>query len=88
MIRPAFATILTVAFAAAPVAVAQAMPVTYRVDTKDPVVFITIDDGMRDGYDNALPILQRHGFVATFAVVVGRVDRRRRPRAPRPAARR
>ena len=29
-----------------PVANAQAMPVTYRVETKDPVVFITIDDGI------------------------------------------
>jgi peptidoglycan/xylan/chitin deacetylase (PgdA/CDA1 family) len=34
------------ALAAAPVASAQAMPVTYRVETKDPVVFITIDDGI------------------------------------------
>lgn len=25
---------------------AQALPVTYRVDTKDPVVFITVDDGI------------------------------------------
>lgn len=25
---------------------AQALPITYRVDTKDPVVFITIDDGI------------------------------------------
>ena len=37
---------LAVAFSAAPAAGAQAMPVTYRVDTKDPVVFITIDDGI------------------------------------------
>lgn len=29
-----------------PTASAQALPVTYRVDTKDPVVFITIDDGI------------------------------------------
>ena len=29
-----------------PVANAQAMPITYRVETKDPVVFITIDDGI------------------------------------------
>ena len=38
----AIAATLTIA----PLASAQAMPVTYRVDTKDPVVFITIDDGI------------------------------------------
>ena len=37
---------LAAAMAATPVASAQAMPVTYRVGTKDPVVFITIDDGI------------------------------------------
>lgn len=38
-------TLLT-ALAAAPVVTAQALPVTYRVKTNDPVVFITIDDGI------------------------------------------
>ena len=33
-------------FTLTPTAVAQALPVTYRVDTKNPVVFITIDDGI------------------------------------------
>ena len=37
---------LAVTFALAPLASAQALPVTYRVDTKDPVVFVTIDDGI------------------------------------------
>lgn len=37
---------LLAAFTVAPSASAQALPVTYRVDTKDPVVFITIDDGI------------------------------------------
>ena len=37
---------IAAAFVAAPLASAQALPVTYRVDTKDPVVFITIDDGI------------------------------------------
>jgi peptidoglycan/xylan/chitin deacetylase (PgdA/CDA1 family) len=36
---------------------------------------ITIDDGHDDGYTYALPILQKHGFVATYYVVAGRVDR-------------
>jgi peptidoglycan/xylan/chitin deacetylase (PgdA/CDA1 family) len=34
---------------------------------------ITIDDGHYDGYTYALPILQRHGFVATYFVIAGRV---------------
>lgn len=38
---------------------------------------IVIDDGDRDGFDNAYPILEKHGFVATYAVVVARVGRHR-----------
>jgi peptidoglycan/xylan/chitin deacetylase (PgdA/CDA1 family) len=34
---------------------------------------ITIDDGHVDGLTNALPILRRFGFVATFFVVMGRI---------------
>ena len=37
---------LVAAIVAPPAAHAQALPVTYRVDTTDPVVFITIDDGI------------------------------------------
>ena len=36
---------------------------------------ITIDDGHRDGYTEALPILRKHGMVATFFVVAGRLGR-------------
>jgi peptidoglycan/xylan/chitin deacetylase (PgdA/CDA1 family) len=35
---------------------------------------ITIDDGHRDGLSNALPILLRYGFVATYFVVMSRID--------------
>jgi peptidoglycan/xylan/chitin deacetylase (PgdA/CDA1 family) len=35
---------------------------------------ITIDDGWYDGFTYAFPILQRHGFVATFYVIAGRID--------------
>jgi peptidoglycan/xylan/chitin deacetylase (PgdA/CDA1 family) len=35
---------------------------------------VTIDDGWDDGYTYALPILQRHGFVATYFVIAGRID--------------
>lgn len=36
---------------------------------------ITIDDGWDDGYKYALPILGKHGFVATYFVIAGRIDR-------------
>ena len=36
---------------------------------------ITIDDGWEDGYTYALPILRSHGYVATFFVVAGRIDK-------------
>ncbi len=36
---------------------------------------ITIDDGWNDGYTYALPILQSHGYVATYFVVAGRIDK-------------
>jgi peptidoglycan/xylan/chitin deacetylase (PgdA/CDA1 family) len=39
---------------------------------------IVFDDGNRDGYDNAYPILERFGFEGVFAVVVGRVGVKRR----------
>lgn len=34
---------------------------------------ITFDDGRRDGYTQAFPILQRLGLVATFFVITGRI---------------
>ena len=38
-----------------------------------PTFVITIDDGWDDGYTYALPILQRHGYVATFFVISSRI---------------
>ena len=35
---------------------------------------ITIDDGWDDGYTYAFPILARHGFVATYFAIAGRID--------------
>ena len=35
---------------------------------------ITFDDGRRDGYTEALPILRRLGLVATFYVITARID--------------
>jgi peptidoglycan/xylan/chitin deacetylase (PgdA/CDA1 family) len=36
---------------------------------------VTIDDGYGDGYTYAFPILQAHGFVATYFVITGRIGR-------------
>jgi peptidoglycan/xylan/chitin deacetylase (PgdA/CDA1 family) len=35
---------------------------------------ITLDDGWYDGFTYALPILQKHDFVATFYVIAGEID--------------
>lgn len=55
---------LAAAFAATPPASAQTLPVTYRVETKDPVVFITIDDGIIAS-QAGLDYVQRHRIPVT-----------------------
>jgi peptidoglycan/xylan/chitin deacetylase (PgdA/CDA1 family) len=45
-----------------------------HVKTPAKTFVITIDDGWDDGYTYALPILQQHGFVATYFVIAGRID--------------
>ncbi len=42
---------------------------------------ITIDDGYSDGYTDALPVLQRHGMVATYFIIGGRIGDHPRPDA-------
>lgn len=37
---------------------------------------ITIDDARQDGYSYAYPILRKYGFVATYYVITGRINRR------------
>jgi peptidoglycan/xylan/chitin deacetylase (PgdA/CDA1 family) len=39
-------------------------------------VLLTFDDGYRDNFDDAFPILKRHGLPATFFVTTGFLDRR------------
>ena len=36
---------------------------------------VTLDDGYEDGYTYAFPVLRRHGFVATYFVVGGRIGK-------------
>jgi len=36
---------------------------------------LTLDDGWYDGFTYALPILQKHDFVATFYVIAGQIDK-------------
>ena len=40
-------------------------------------VIITFDDGYRDNYENALPLLTAHKMTATFFIVVDFIDRER-----------
>jgi peptidoglycan/xylan/chitin deacetylase (PgdA/CDA1 family) len=58
---------ITSAQLAAAMAAKQAVPPRTLV--------ITLDDGHEDGYTHAFPILEKHGFVATFFVITGRVNR-------------
>lgn len=37
-------------------------------------IIITLDDGYRDNYENAFPLLQQYGFVATFFVLTEPID--------------
>ncbi|NLG52053.1 MAG: polysaccharide deacetylase family protein [Chloroflexi bacterium] len=37
-------------------------------------IVLTFDDGYRDAYENAFPLLRRYGFVGTFFVITGFVD--------------
>jgi peptidoglycan/xylan/chitin deacetylase (PgdA/CDA1 family) len=41
----------------------------------DKPIILTFDDGYRDNYENAFPILRQHGFTATFFILTEPIDR-------------
>lgn len=47
---------------------------TWDRQLPDKPVIITLDDGYRDNYLNAFPLLQEYGFIATFFVVTDPID--------------
>lgn len=53
------------------------LAITGKKELPPKPVVITMDDGYRDNYENAFPILQEFGFEATFFVVTEFVDQNR-----------
>jgi peptidoglycan/xylan/chitin deacetylase (PgdA/CDA1 family)/CelD/BcsL family acetyltransferase involved in cellulose biosynthesis len=45
-------------------------------ESTEPVIAITFDDGYKDNYQNALPILQRYGLPAVIFITTGSIDSR------------
>ena len=48
---------------------------TALADRRRRFVMITFDDGYRDNYEIAFPVLQRYGATATFFIATGFIDR-------------
>ena len=50
------------------------LAITAKKDLPEKPVIITLDDGYRDNYENAFPILQENGQKATFFIVTEFID--------------
>jgi peptidoglycan/xylan/chitin deacetylase (PgdA/CDA1 family) len=46
----------------------------YEITPPEKTFVVTFDDGYRDGYENAWPILQKYGFVGTYFDITSRSD--------------
>jgi peptidoglycan/xylan/chitin deacetylase (PgdA/CDA1 family) len=51
------------------------LAITNKRELPEKPVIITMDDGYRDNYENAFPILQEFGMKATFFVVTEFIDK-------------
>lgn len=50
------------------------LAITNKRELPEKPVIITLDDGYRDNYENAFPILQEYGLSATFFIVTQPID--------------
>lgn len=50
------------------------LAITNKRELPPKPIIITMDDGYRDNYENAFPVLREHGFEATFFVVTEFID--------------
>ncbi len=50
------------------------LAITGKKDLPEKPIILTFDDGYRDNYENAFPILQEYGFSGTFFVVTQPID--------------
>lgn len=50
------------------------LAISNKKELPEKPIIITLDDGYQDNYENAFPILQEHGFQATFFVVTEFID--------------
>ncbi|UAC49813.1 polysaccharide deacetylase family protein [Bacillus aquiflavi] len=53
-----------------------------KLDVPEKSVYITFDDGFKDNYANAYPVLNEYGFKATIFLITGNIDKKPRDYDP------